>query len=108
MEPMDLNIFNLRLPVNIRFSDFDMLSHANNANYLTYLEEARINYFTKVISESEMDWRQEGMILARMEIDFLNKLIEVAGDELKVDLKKNFSTPPSGGSRTIQGNMDTK
>ena len=44
----------------------------------------------------------------QMEIDFLNKLIEVAGDELKVDLKKNFSTPPSGGSRTTPGNTDTK
>ena len=44
----------------------------------------------------------------QMEIDFLNKLIEVAGDELKVDLKKNFSTPPSGGSGTIPGNMGTK
>ena len=44
----------------------------------------------------------------QMEIDFLNKLIEVAGDELKVDLKKNFSTPPSGGSGTIPGNTDTK
>jgi hypothetical protein len=44
----------------------------------------------------------------QMEIDFLNKLIEIAGDELKVDLKKNFSTPPSGGSRPIPGNMGTK
>jgi transposase len=44
----------------------------------------------------------------QMEIDFLNKLIEVAGDELKVDLKKNFSTPPSGGSKPKAGNMDIK
>ena len=44
----------------------------------------------------------------KMEIDFLNKLIEIAGDELKVDLKKNFSTPPSGGSGTIPGNTGTK
>lgn len=44
----------------------------------------------------------------QMEIDFLNKLIDIAGDELKVDLKKNFSTPPSGGSGTIPGNMGTK
>jgi hypothetical protein len=29
----------------------------------------------------------------QIEIDFLNKLIEIVGDELKVDLKKNFCTP---------------
>lgn len=44
----------------------------------------------------------------QMEIDFLNKLIEIAGDELKVDLKKNFSTQPSGGSGSAPGNMGTK
>ncbi len=66
----DLSIYKLKLPVKIRFSDFDMLSHINNAVYLTYLEEARIQYFTEVISRAEVDWRQEGMILARMEIDF--------------------------------------
>lgn len=44
----------------------------------------------------------------QMEIDFLNKLIDIAGDELKVDLKKNFCTPPSGGSGTTPGNTGTK
>jgi len=44
----------------------------------------------------------------QMEIDFLNKLIEIAGSELKVDLKKNFCTPRSGGSGSIPGNMGTK
>jgi transposase len=44
----------------------------------------------------------------QMEIDFLNKLIDIAGDEFKVDLKKNFSTPPSGGSGIIPGNTGTK
>lgn len=44
----------------------------------------------------------------QMEIDFLNKLIEIAGDELKVDLKKNFCTPPSGGSGSTPGNTGTK
>lgn len=34
----------------------------------------------------------------QLEIDFLNKLIEVGGAELGFDLKKNFSTLPSNGS----------
>lgn len=31
-------------------------------------------------------------------IDFLEAMIEVAKDELDIDIKKNYSTPPSLGS----------
>ena len=34
----------------------------------------------------------------QLEIDFLNKLLEVGSAELGFDLKKNFSTQPSNGS----------
>jgi len=34
----------------------------------------------------------------QLEIDFLNKLIEQAGEVFKTDLKKNFSTPSSNVS----------
>jgi acyl-CoA thioester hydrolase len=51
MSPIDLSIFKLKLPVNIRFSDFDLLAHVNNATFLTYLEEARIEYFATVIGD---------------------------------------------------------
>ncbi|MDR0791809.1 MAG: transposase [Chitinophagaceae bacterium] len=34
----------------------------------------------------------------QMEIDYLEKLLEVAGEELKMDLKKNFATSPLTGS----------
>src|SRR6266550_1501414 len=70
MHPIDLSQYKLKLPIEIRFADFDSLAHVNNASYFTYLEEARIQYFGKVITTSEVDWWQDGMILARMEIDF--------------------------------------
>lgn len=31
-------------------------------------------------------------------IDYLEKMIEIAKDELDIDIKKNSDTPPSGGS----------
>lgn len=31
----------------------------------------------------------------QMEIDFLTKMIEIASSELKIDIKKNFTTKPS-------------
>jgi len=34
----------------------------------------------------------------QMEIDFLNRMLEQGKEELGIDLKKKFSTPPSTGS----------
>ena len=34
----------------------------------------------------------------QLKIDFLEKMIEIAGEDLKVDIKKKLSTKLSGGS----------
>ena len=44
----------------------------------------------------------------QLEVDFLNKMIEIGKEELGVDLKKKFSTPPSYGSGTTKPPADTK
>ncbi len=44
----------------------------------------------------------------QLEIDFLNKLLEVGSSELGFDLKKNFSTPPSNGTGATGKNTGTK
>ena len=44
----------------------------------------------------------------QLEVDFLNKLLEIGSAELGFDLKKNFSTPPSNGTGSISKNTDTK
>lgn len=43
-----LNKFRFRHVIQVRYSDMDMLGHANNAVYLTYLELARLGYFEEV------------------------------------------------------------
>lgn len=43
----------------------------------------------------------------QMEIDFLNKMIDAGKEELGIDLKKKFSTPPSTGSGHIKGSTPT-
>lgn len=40
----------------------------------------------------------------QMKIDFLEKMIELAKTELDIDIKKNFSTPPSTGSGRTKDN----
>src|SRR5215204_913119 len=44
----------------------------------------------------------------QLEIDYLNKIIEIGHKETGVDLKKKFGTPPSSGSGSIKDSMDTK
>ena len=65
-----MNDFKLKLPLYIRFVDFDSLGHVNNANYLTYFEIARIKYFEEIMSEGRVDWKNEGIILAKANVDF--------------------------------------
>ena len=56
--------------LQVRFRDCDAMGHANNAVYLTYLEEARFAYW-RSLWEGEMgDPQTPRVILARAEIDY--------------------------------------
>ncbi len=43
----------------------------------------------------------------QLEIDFLNKLLEIGSSELGFDLKKSFSPPPLNGTGSANGSTDT-
>jgi transposase len=43
----------------------------------------------------------------QLEIDFLNKLLEIGSGELGFDLKKNFSPPPLNGIASAKQSTDT-
>ncbi len=56
------------VPVEVRFNDVDGLGHVNNAIYLTFLEHARMRFFTQVAgSASEKDFP---FILAHAALDY--------------------------------------
>jgi acyl-CoA thioester hydrolase len=62
--------FKHKVPIQLRFKDIDKMGHVNNANYLTYIELARVKYFEDVV-RLDKKWSPEvGIILARIEIDF--------------------------------------
>jgi acyl-CoA thioester hydrolase len=63
----------------VRFRDVDAMGHANNAVFLTFLEEARIAYLQRFGAEVE------DMILARVEIDFRAPLR--SGDEIEIGIR---------------------
>ena len=71
-------------PIQIRFNDIDMLGHTTNSVYMQYFDLGRLHYFTNVLKE-RMDWRDEGLILVSININYLaqTKLY----DELEVRTK---------------------
>ncbi len=48
----------------------DAMGHVNNANFLTYIEIARIRYFNEILSKG-IDFSKQGFILARATVDFI-------------------------------------
>jgi acyl-CoA thioester hydrolase len=74
----------ISVPVEIRFADIDRLQHVNNANYLTYFEQARLYYFDQIIGGS-IDWSENGIILANAEINFLRPIL--LDDKIEIIIK---------------------
>lgn len=78
---MDVNKFKHITHLKVRFSDLDAMRHVNNASYLTYLEEARINYFNDLLNLPNNNLAF-GAVVARIEINYLKPL--ELGEKLKV------------------------
>jgi len=64
---------NTTTPITIRFNDIDLAGHVHNSVYLHYFELGRIDFFNTLISEKR-DWKKEGVIIGRNEIDYLRPI----------------------------------
>ncbi len=60
---------NSTTPIQVRFNDIDMAGHAHNAVYLSWFEQARMDLLRTFI-ERKHDWKVNGLILARNEVDY--------------------------------------
>lgn len=74
MERIELDQFKHQTKLSTRFMDFDALHHVNNARYLNYLEEARIQYCQDVL-DLFSDINQFNVLVARIEIDFMRPIL---------------------------------
>jgi len=66
-------------------------------HYQMESEEQKTLFYKEKVAELE---RMVGT--KQIEIEFLNKILELASKELKMDLKKTFSTSASNGSEKTQ------
>jgi acyl-CoA thioester hydrolase len=57
-----------RMPMALRWRDLDAFNHVNNSNFLTYLEEARIQWFASLGRE----WLSDTMmpLLAAVQLNY--------------------------------------
>lgn len=76
--------FKHSVKIQLRFADTDMLGHINNANFLTYMEVARMSYFNEVLGDA-IDWKKEGIILAKAVVEY--KLPIFIEDDLRVQIR---------------------
>jgi acyl-CoA thioester hydrolase len=73
--------FRHSIELRARFGDVDMLGHVNNAQYITYVEEARIQYARDVLGWDGTPAKL-GLIVARIAIDYLLPLY--AGETIRL------------------------
>ena len=60
--------------IQVRFADLDVMGHVNNSVYLSYFEMTRVHYFKQLVG-ANWDWRKEGVLLVRNEIDYLKPIL---------------------------------
>ncbi len=65
--------FKLETEIQLRFGDIDLMRHVNNARYLTFFEQARINYMIRVLGWSGQAGEMN-IILANTNCDWIQPL----------------------------------
>jgi acyl-CoA thioester hydrolase len=68
METVYKSIF----PVQVRFSDVDIMGHVSNTVYQTYYDAGKMQYFDQVIAD--MDFVNIGVVGASVKIDYLKPI----------------------------------
>lgn len=60
------------LPIQMRFSDVDVMGHVSNTIYQNYYDSGKVNYFEEVIPD--MDFVNLGIVGASIKIDYLKPI----------------------------------
>lgn len=66
-------------------------------------EATKTSYYRQQVAELERLYGQK-----QMEVDYLNKLLELASEELGIDLKKKYDPPRWNGSGLTEENTPTR
>lgn len=76
-----LDIFHHSTPLQLRFSDVDVLGHVNNTVYFAFFDTGKAHYFSDVRKES-VDWQHVDTVIANVNCAFISSI--VFGEEVEV------------------------
>jgi acyl-CoA thioester hydrolase len=73
-------------PVEVRYGDLDPQGHVNNANHLTYFEQARVQYMIELgLFSKDQSFMKIGVILADVHITYFEPIY--FGQNIKVGVR---------------------
>ena len=73
MNPHDITsheIFTNRLPIQLRFSDVDVIGHVNNIIFLQYYDTGKAAYMTELLGRS-ISWQEVDTVVANIDCAFI-------------------------------------
>jgi acyl-CoA thioester hydrolase len=68
----ETTVFKNILPIQVRFSDVDMMGHVSNTVYQNYFDSGKLHYFDQVMPD--MDFVSIGVVNASVKIDYLKPI----------------------------------
>ena len=71
--------------VHVRWDDLDAFNHVNNAKYLTFVQEARVDMFWTDRKKRGLGPIFDDMVVARAEVDFISPIHD-SGTMLDVEI----------------------
>ena len=78
--------YNFTYPIEVRYGDLDPQGHLNNASYLTFFEQARVQYFIHLgFFKKNTSFLDIGVIIADVHLTFHSPV--QFGDEILVSVK---------------------
>ena len=63
---------------HVRWDDLDAMGHVNNAKYLTYVQEARVEMLWRTRTDAGLEPVLSDMVVAHAEVDYLLPIYEGA------------------------------
>lgn len=75
------DIFHHSTPLQLRFSDVDVLGHVNNTVYFAFFDTGKAHYFTTVRKEL-VDWQHVDTVIANVNCAFIASI--VFGEDVEV------------------------
>lgn len=76
--------FKFEVPIQLRYSDFDMLGHLNSAQYVTIIELGRLEYFRHI----QWNLKDVSNVVASFNISYLKEIRPLAEIQVKVRVPK--------------------